>query len=111
VNLVKGEALVFPKTGKPFDPAQIPKAVKDAGFSATEVLVEAEGIMAKRDAQLQFDIPGLNHPFALSGGPKMEALAARTELIGKKVRVTGKLQLGHAQLPPSLTIESFQSVP
>jgi hypothetical protein len=106
---VKGEAQVFPKAGKSFDPAQIPKAIKDGGFSATEVLVEADGTLAKRDGQLQLDIPGLNHPFALSGGPQAEALAARADSIGKKVHITGKLQPDHGG--PSLTVERFQQTP
>jgi len=111
VNLVKGEAQVFPKPGKFFDPAQIPKAIKDGGFSATEVLVEADGTLAKRERLLELDVAGLKHAFALSGGPQMDALAARVDLVGKKVHITGKLQPAHGELPPGLTVESFQQAP
>jgi len=111
VNLVKGEAQVFPKPGKSFDPAQIPKAIKDGGFSATEILVEADGTLAKREGLLEFDVPGLKQAFALSGGPQMDALAARVDLVGKRVHITGKLRTDHRDLPPRLTIESFQQVP
>jgi hypothetical protein len=111
VNLVKGEAQVFPKTGKSFDPVQIPKAIKDAGFSAPEVVVEADGTLAKREGSLQLDVPGLKHSFALSGGPQREALAGRADLVGKKVHMRGKLQTDHGGLPPKLTLESFQQAP
>ncbi len=108
---MKGEAQVFPKAGKSFDPVQIPKAIKDAGFSATEVLVEADGTLAKREGFLELDVPGLKHAFALSGGAQMEALAARVDLAGKKVHITGKLQSSHDNLPPAITVESFQQAP
>lgn len=108
---MKGEAQVFPKPGKSFDPEQIPKAIKDAGFSAPEVLVEADGTLAKREGFLELDVPGLKHAFALSGGPQMDALAARADLAGKKVHITGKLQTDHRELPPRLTVESFQQAP
>jgi hypothetical protein len=108
---VKGEAQVFPKPGKSFDPAQIPKAVKEGGFSATEVLVEADGTLAKRESFLELDVPGLNHLFVLSGGPQMDALAARANLIGKKLHIMGKLPTDHRDLPARLTVESFQQAP
>ncbi len=108
---MKGEAQVFPKTGKSFDPVQIPKAIKDAGFSAPEVLVEADGTLAKSESFLELDVPGLKRAFALSGGPQMDALAARVDLVGKRVHITGKLQTDHRDLPPRLTVESFQQAP
>jgi heavy-metal-associated domain-containing protein len=111
VNLVKGEAQVFPKAGSSFDPVQIPKAIKDAGFSATEVVAEVDGTLTKREGLLEFKIPGLKHPFILSGGPQMDALAARADLVGKKLHITGMLQPGHGALPPGLTVESFQQAP
>lgn len=108
---MKGEAQVFPKPGKSFDPEQIPKAIKDAGFSAPEILVEADGLLAKREGSLQLDVPGLKHAFALSGGPQMDALAARADLVGKRVHITGKLRTDHRELLPRLTVESFQPAP
>ncbi len=90
---------------------QIPKAIKDAGFSATEVLVEADGTLTKREGFLELDVPGLKHVFALSGGPQMDALAARGDLVGKRIHITGKLQTDHQDLQPRLTVESFQRAP
>ncbi len=108
---MKGEAQVFPKPGKSFDPVQIPEAIKDAGFSAPEVLVEADGTLARREGSLELDVPGLKKVFGLSGGPQMDALAARVDLVGKRVHITGKLQTDRQDLPPRLTVESFQQVP
>ncbi len=90
---------------------QIPKAIKDAGFSATEVLLEADGTVMRRDGSLQLDVPGLKHAFALSGGSQMESLAQHADLVGKRIRITGKLQADHGEMPPRLTVESFQQAP
>jgi hypothetical protein len=111
VNLVKGEAQVFPGPGKSFDPTPIPQAIKDAGFSAPEVVVEADGTLAKRNGLFELDVPGLKHPFSLSGGPQMEALGGRTDLVGKEIRISGKLHLGPDDLVPGLTVESFRQAP
>ena len=108
---MKGEAQVFPKPGRSFDPVQIPKAIKDAGFSATEVLVEMDGVLAKHEVFLELDVPGVKHAFALSGGPQREALATRVDLVGKRVHITGKLQSDHGDQPLGLTVESFQQAP
>jgi len=108
VNLVKGDAQVFPKAGKSFDPILIPKAIRDAGFTATEVAVIATGTLTNKDGALELDVPGLSHPFALAGGPQFEALKSRTDLMGKKIRVTGKLGADQPARLPSLTIEDFQ---
>jgi hypothetical protein len=106
--LVKGEAEVFPKPGRSFDPALIPKAIKDAGFSAPEVVVTADGILVKGKESLELNIPGIKHSFVLAGGSQADALKKRDDLIGKKIRVTGKLQPGHGDLLPALTVETFQ---
>ena len=108
---MKGQADVFPKPGKSFDPALIPKAIKDAGFSAPEVMVTAEGTLAKGKESLELSIPGLKHTFVLAGGAQADALTKRADLIGKKVRLTGKLHPSHADRPPGLTVEDFQPVP
>lgn len=108
---MKGEAQVFPKSGRSFDPVLIPKAIKDAGFTATEVVVTADGTLIKKEKFLQWDVPTLKHPFVLAGGAQADALGKRADLMGKKVRVIGKLHPNHGDLPPGLTVESFQAPP
>lgn len=110
MNLVKGQAEVFPKPGKSFDPSGIPKAIKDAGFTATEVEVVADGTLGIKNGALELDVPDLAHPFLLTGGPKTDALSKRGDLIGKRVRITGKLKIGQATGSPSLTVEDFQAI-
>ena len=105
---MKGEAEVFPKPGRSFDPALIPKAIKDTGFSAPEVVVTADGILVKGKESLELNIAGIKHSFVLAGGAQADALKKRVDLVGKKVRVTGKLHPSHADLPPGLTVETFQ---
>lgn len=87
---------------------QIPKAIKDARFSAPEVLVEANGTLTKREGSLQLDVPGLTDPFTLSGGPQMDELAGSLDSVGKKIHITGHLQTDRHEFPPRLTVESFQ---
>ncbi len=111
MNLVKGEAEVLPKSGKSFDPALIPKAIKDAGFSAPEVVATVDGNLVQKKELLELDVPGLKHPFILAGGPQAQALEKRADLVGKRVQVTGKLHPSHADLPPGLTVENFQPSP
>lgn len=115
VSLVKGQAEVFPKNGKSFDPALIRKAIKEAGFSAPETTATVDGTLVRRktagNESLELEVPGLNHPFMLAGGPQGDALQKRTDLIGKKIRVTGSVHPSHANLPPGLTVESFQAGP
>jgi len=110
VDLVKGQAEVLPKPGKSFDPALIPKAIKDAGFSAPEVVATMAGTLAQSKDRLELNVPGLNHPFVLAGGPQEDALKRRADLVGKKIRLTGKLHLSHGDLPPGFTVESFEPI-
>jgi hypothetical protein len=107
--LVKGEGIVFAKKDKSFDPAQIPKAIQDAGFTATEVIVVAAGTVERSDGTLQLSIPGLSHPFVLLGGPKFDAVAKRENAPDLNFRITGKL--GNGKQGPALTVEDFQEVP
>lgn len=100
-----------PKAGRSFDPAQIPKAVKDAGFTPTEVRVTAAGTLSAHGQQLELSIPGVAHPFVLIGGPQAEALKKRSDLAGKRVRITGKLQLAGDKPPTAMNVEEFQPAP
>lgn len=108
---MKGQAEVFPKPGKSFDPMLIPKAIKNAGFSVPEVLVTVDGTLGRKKEFLELEVPGLTHPFVLAGGAQEPALKNRAEFSGKRLRVTGKLNPSSADLPPRLTVESFQAVP
>jgi hypothetical protein len=111
VNLVKAEGTVFPKAGKSFDPALIPKVIRDAGFTAAEVAVVADGTLAARNGALELDVPGLAHPFLLAGGSKIDPLRKRADLLGKKIRVTGTLGSAQDARPPSLAVEDFRVLP
>jgi hypothetical protein len=105
---VKGEATVYPKPGKSFDPVLIPKAIHDAGFTATEVDAVVEGTLAARNGTLELDVPGLKHPVILAEGAQESALKKQGELVGKKIYVTGKVIEGQAGSSPTLTVEAFR---
>ncbi|GBC81598.1 hypothetical protein HRbin10_00710 [bacterium HR10] len=99
---------MFPQTGKSFDPVLIPKALRDAGFTPTAIVVVVDGTLIAEGEFLTLDVPGLDHSFVLAGGAQADALRKRTDLVGKKIRVAGKLHPSHADRPPGLTVESFE---
>lgn len=104
---MKGEATVYSKPGKSFDPVLIPKAIHDAGFTATEVDAVVDGTLAAKNGILELDVPGLRHPFILGGGAQVGALK-QANLAGKKIRVTAKVIAGRDGSPPTLMVEKFQ---
>ena len=105
---MKGEAQVFPKSQRSFDPGLIPGAIKDAGFTAIELVVVVDGTLARKQGQLQLDVAGLKQPFLLAGGPQANALGEYPDLTGRTVQVTGKLQTRRAGLTATLTVEAFK---
>jgi hypothetical protein len=107
--LAAGTAVVRPASGKSFDPSGIPKAVKDAGFTPGEIEVTAAGTFIEENGLLRLKMQGPVPVFVLAGGAKAELLKGRTDLLGKRVRVTGKLHPSHADKSPGLTVESFES--
>jgi hypothetical protein len=111
VNLVKGEGTVYPEGGKFFDPVLIPKAIHDGGFTATEVEVVVVGTLAAKNGALELDMPGLKHSFMLAGGSQEGALKKQVDLVGKIIRLTGKLHLGQDRRPATLSVENFSSSP
>lgn len=111
VNLVKGEGQVFPKSGQSFDPVLIPKAIHDAGFTATAVEVTVEGTLVRKSDSLELNVPGVPHTFLLSGGTQMDSLKKQNDLAERKIRVTGKLEINRAETPPRLSVENFQPLP
>ncbi len=102
-----GQAVVRPAEGKSFDPTQIPRAIKDAGFGAGEIELTAVGTLSRQDELLLLELSGAVRKFVLAGGAKAEELEGRAGLLGKRLRVTGKLHPSHADRPPGLTVERW----
>lgn len=98
----------MPAKGKTFDPLRISKAVKDAGFTAGEVVVTASGTLVRDGAFLRLNMGGSLRPFVLAGGAKADQLSRQADLLAKRVRVTGKLHASHADKPPGITVEGFE---
>lgn len=104
----KGAAVIKAAQGKTFDPAQIPGAVRDAGFTSPEIGFTARGILVKEGAGFALKIPGLRHSFRLEGEGRFEALKGETDLIGKTIEISGNLLLGREKRAPAMTVESFK---
>jgi hypothetical protein len=111
VDLKSSQAVILPAKEKSFDPTQIPKAVKDAGFSPGEITVTAGGTLVHEGGLLRLKMPGRVPQFVLAGGAKADELGGRADLLGKRVRVTGKLHPAHAEKPPGITVEAFEISP
>ena len=103
---MKGEGEVFAKAGKAFDPVLIPKSLENAGFTAAEVIVAADGTLAQRGGVLELVVPGLKYAFVLSGGTKAEELKSKSDLLGQRLHVTGKLNLSQLK-EPQLTVDGW----
>ena len=103
---MKGEGEVFAKAGKSFNPILIPKSLENAGFTAAEVVVDADGTLAQRGGLLELVVPGLKYAFVLSGGTKAEELRSKSDLLGQRLRVVGKLNLSQLE-KPQLTVDGW----
>ncbi len=107
VDLESSQAVVTPAEEKGFDPTQIPKAVRRAGFAPGDVHVTAVGTLSKQGELLALQMTGLLKMFVLAGGARVDELSQKSELLGQRVQVTGKLHPSHADKPPGLTVETW----
>ena len=108
---MKGEAQVFSKAQKSFDPAQLTRAIKDAGFTATEVVLSANGTLIQREQILELKVPGLEYSLTLSGGSRIQRLTEQSDLVGRKVHVSGSFHPGLSDQVPGMTVEDFRPAP
>ncbi len=108
VELKTGQVVILPAAGKSFDPTRIPKTVKDAGFTPGEVDVTAVGTLTSKKGWLLLEMPGLVREFVLVGGAKADELKKQSNLLGRRLRVKGKLHPSHADRPPRLTVEQWR---
>lgn len=101
---------MLPAEEKTFDPTEIPRAVKDAGFSPGDIEVSAAGILRLKGDFLQLEMSGRVKEFVLAGGAKVDELEKRSDLLGQRLRVTGKLHPFHADKPPGLTVDAWEAL-
>ncbi len=106
----KAAAVIHSARGRTFDPADIPRAVRDAGFSSPEVEFTARGAVEKQEGWFVLRIPGVRHVFYLEGGAHIGDLKSATALLGKTIQVTGKLHGSHGERPPGMTVEEYAPV-
>jgi hypothetical protein len=91
------------KKGKVVDFQKLARAVDSAGFKAAEVKVWAKGTVEPGDGRLFFKVSGSGQSFPLK---KNEQTAKLKGLLGKEVRVVGKLEFEEKPLP--LIVESIE---
>ena len=45
--------------GESFDPMRFPKAIQDAGFTPRELMVSVDGILVRKEEDLELEVSGL----------------------------------------------------
>ena len=108
VDLKAGAAIIRPVPGRSFNPTEIPKAVKDAGFTPGEIKLTAAGTLAKKGDLLRLEMTGALAVLVLAGGERAGELEKRSDLLGRRVRVRGALHASHGDQPPGLTVEGWE---
>lgn len=110
MDLKSGQAILSPAKGESFDPAEIPGAVKKAGFTAGEIEVTAVGRLGVEDGALRLRTPGSPGQVILLTGGKAEELRAQSGLLGRRIRVTGIFQSPKAGELPSVSVNRWESL-
>ena len=110
VELKSSQAVVTPAEEDSFDPTQIRKAVLSAGFKPGDIHVTAVGTLSKEGELLALEMVGLLDKFVLAGGPKVDELSQKPQLLGQRIRVNGTLHPSHADEPPGLTVETWEEM-
>jgi len=110
VDLKSAQAVLSPAEGRSFDPTKIPRAVRKAGFAPGEIEVTAAGRLTIEDDSLWLEMPGPLERVILASGAKAEELRERSDLIGRRLSVTGVLHPSHADKPPGITVERWELV-
>ena len=110
MDLKSAQAVLSPAEGKSFDPTKIPRAVRKAGFAPGEIEVTAAGRLTIEDDFPRLEMPGPVEQLVLAGGAKAEELRERSDLIGRRLSVTGVLHPSHADKPPGITVERWELV-
>ncbi len=98
--------MILPAEGKSFDPAKIPGAVKDAGFSPGEIKITAVGRLASSEGTLRLEMAGALAFLVLDGG-EAEQLSKQTGMAGQILRVDGTLRPSQAGQPPGMSVDRW----
>ncbi len=85
--------------------------MKNAGFTPREIMVIISGKLVREGDFLRLKTTGPVPEFVLASGAKADELSGRADLLGKRVRVTGKLHPAHAEKPPGITVDAFEVAP
>ncbi|MBI2986528.1 MAG: hypothetical protein HYY45_07155 [Deltaproteobacteria bacterium] len=91
------------KKGKVIDFGKLAKAVDSAGFKASEIKIWARGIVEQAGGKLLLKVSGSNQTLPLT---EDEQAAKLKGLLGKEIRVVGKLEFDKTL--PSFILESFE---
>lgn len=75
-----------------------------------KVVDGAVGTLSRQNELLILETPGPVRQFVLAGGQKVIELEQRRDLLGQRLRISGKLHPTHANKSPGLTVERWMPV-
>lgn len=105
-NLKQAEATFELKTGYPLKPEALRKAVEEAGFSARDIYITAQGLLQNENGRLSFQPTDSDQSFSLVDDQKLSALKSKGI---QEVELTAKV-IGDRS-PLSLEIQEYQKQP
>lgn len=96
--------------GAGFDPTLIAPAIRDAGFSARELMVTAHGELTEHEGLPALRLAGSPELLILAGGTRLAELTDSGLSPGTGLRVTGHLHPSQEEKPPGMEVDEWQEV-
>ena len=69
------------------------------------------GILSKEGELFALEMDGPLKKMVLVGGPGIDEIGKKPDLLGTRLRVSGKLHPFHADKPPGITVIAWESCP
>ena len=106
MSLDTGETVILAESDRSFDPAQIAKAVEDAGFSAGKVEIDVKGTLERVENALALRVPGLDSLLFLQGDEALDELKKLDN--NNEVSVSGVYDTPEGDEAPLITVEEVR---
>ena len=102
--------MIQAREGEGFDPRQVGRAIKDAGFGPGRIHVRAQGILTRQEDLLALELPSAPLLLILAGGERIDDLRASGPALGSRIVVEGLLHPSHGDQPPGMEVQKWMQV-
>lgn len=104
--------MVQAEEGGGFDPTLIAKVIRDAGFGAREIRINAKGTLTNHEGRLGLRLPGTPNLLILAGGERFEDLKASRPLASSviEVEVEGRLRSSYGDGSPGMEVDEWREL-